>query len=165
MKALLILINWHSPTNQVFGASNRVRRMPLLYNDIIEIERQVILDHSILLVIHSPSATQGVSKFCFTKCRKKLFFCAQRAEQAWLRCCYHFIGLCGSRWLMQSIFCLAKAHRAIWMIKKNKADKKNLYFFSLLRSRSNSAGEKNNPWLNEAFIWLTKTIGNRGLGP
>jgi hypothetical protein len=48
--------------------------MPLLYNDIIEIEREVILDHSILLVIHSSSATQGVSKFCFTKCRKKTLF-------------------------------------------------------------------------------------------
>lgn len=50
--------------------------MPLLYNDIIEIEREVILDHSILLVIHSSSATQGVSKFCFTKCRKKNSFFA-----------------------------------------------------------------------------------------
>jgi hypothetical protein len=38
------------------------------------------------------------------------------------------------------------------MIEENKADKKNLYFFSLLRSQSNSAEGKNNPWLNEAFI-------------
>jgi hypothetical protein len=38
---------------------------------------------------------------------------AQRAEQAWLSCCYHSIGLCEScQWHMQSIFCSAKAHEA-----------------------------------------------------
>jgi len=38
------------------------------------------------------------------------------------------------------------------MIEENKADKKNKDFFRPLCSRSNSAGEKNSPWLNEAFI-------------
>jgi len=27
---------------------------------------------------------------------------------------------------MQSIFCLAKAHKAVWIVEKNKADKKKI---------------------------------------
>jgi hypothetical protein len=66
---------------------------------------------------------------------------------------------------MQSIFCLAKAHKAVWMVEKNKADKKKIYSSLPLWSQSNSAGKKNNPWLNEAFICFTRTAENRGLGP
>ncbi len=84
--------------------------MSLLYNDIIEIEREVILDHSILNPL---TICKECQNFVLLSAGKKLFFCAQWAEQGWLRCCYHFIGLCRNRWLMQSIFCLVKAHEAI----------------------------------------------------